>query len=228
MNKNILKKAFTAAIPVMSSYIVIGMSLGVVMQSRGYNALWTAATSVFIYAGSMQFVALELMCSGTKLLTVALTTLMVNLRHTFYGLSMVDKYKNTGKVKPYLIYALSDETYSLVCEPPQLEPGEEKAFYFLVTAMDQFCWILGTVLGALAGSMLPFSTEGIDFALTALFVSVVTEQWLSTKEHSPALLGMGLSLLCLLLFGPENFLLPSMLLILLVLSLCRRGKEARA
>lgn len=226
MNKSTLKKAFTAAIPVMSSYIVIGMSFGVVVQSRGYSALWTAATSIFIYAGSMQFVALELICSGANLLTAALMTLMVNLRHMFYGLSMIDKYKNTGRVKPYLIYALTDETYSLVCEPPALEPGEEKAFYFLVTAMDQFCWILGTVLGTLAGSVLPFSTEGIDFALTALFVSVVAEQWLSTKEHSPALLGLGLSLLCLLLFGPENFLLPSMLLILLALSLCRGRKEA--
>lgn len=227
MKKNPLKKAVVAAIPVMSSYLVIGMSLGVVMQSRGYNAIWAAATSIFIYAGSMQFVVLELMGSGAKLLTVALTTLMVNLRHMFYGLSMINPYKNTGKVKPYLIYALSDETYSLVCEPPELEPGEEKMFYFFVTAMDQFCWILGTVLGALVGSVLPFSTEGVDFALTALFVSVVTEQWLSTKEHSPAILGLGLSLLCLLLFGPESFLLPSMLLILLALSLGRNGKEAK-
>jgi len=211
----------------MSSYIVIGISFGVIVQNRGCGVMWAAATSIFIYAGSMQFVLLELMCDGASLLTVALTTVMVNLRHVFYGLSMIDKYKNTGRAKPYLIYALSDETYSLVCAPPELAPGEERAFYCLVTALDQASWVLGTVLGALLGTVLPFNTEGIDFALTALFVSVVVEQWLSTKEHSPALLGLGLSLLCLLLFGPENFLLPAMLLILLGLSLGwnRKGAE---
>ena len=180
--------------------------------------------SVFIYAGSMQFVALELMTGGAGLLTVALTTVMVNLRHVFYGLSMIDQYKNVGKAKPYLIFALCDETYSLVCNPPALAPGEEKTFYLLVSVMNQISWVLGSILGGLLGAALPFSTQGIDFALTALFVSVVAEQWLSTKEHTPALLGLGLSLLSLLLFGPENFLLPAMLLILLGLSLYRFGK----
>lgn len=228
MNKNVFKKALTACLPVISSFIVIGISFGVVVQSRGYGPLWAGAMSVFIYAGSMQFVALELMASGAGLLTAAVTTVMVNLRHVFYGLSMIDKYKNMGKAKPYLIFALCDETYSLVCNPPALAPGEEKAFYLLVSAMNQVSWVLGSVLGGVLGAALPFSTEGIDFALTALFVSVVAEQWLSTKEHTPALLGLGLSLLCLLLFGPENFLLPSMLLILLGLSLYRRGKGVKA
>lgn len=228
MNKNVFKKALTAALPVMYSYLIIGMGFGVVVQSRGFGPLWAGAMSVFIYAGSMQFVALELIGSGASLLTAALTTVMVNLRHVFYGLSMVDKYKTTGAFKPYLIYALSDETYSLVCNPPELLPGEQRYFYLLVSAMDQASWVLGSILGGLLGAALPFSTEGIDFALTALFVSVVAEQWLSTKEHTPALLGLGLSLLCLLLFGPENFLLPAMLLILLGLSLYRLGKGAKA
>ena len=227
MNKNVLKKALTAALPVMYSYLIIGMGFGMVVQSRGFGALWAGAMSVFIYAGSMQFVALELMASGAGLLTVALTTVMVNLRHVFYGLSMIDQYKDVGKAKPYLIFALCDETYSLVCNPPALAPGEEKAFYLLVSLMNQASWVLGSILGGLLGAALPFSTEGIDFALTALFVSVVAEQWLSTKEHTPALLGLGLSLFCLLLFGPENFLLPAMLLILLGLSLYRLGKGAK-
>ena len=228
MNKTVFKKALTAALPVMYSYLIIGMGFGMVVQSRGYGALWAGAMSVFIYAGSMQFVALELMTSGASLLTAAITTVMVNLRHVFYGLSMVDKYKSTGACKPYLIYALSDETYSLVCNPPELLPGEERVFYLLVTAMDQSCWVLGSILGGLLGAALPFSTEGVDFALTALFVSVVVEQWLSSKDHTPALLGLGLSLLCLLLFGPDQFLLPAMVLILLGLSLYRRGKGAKA
>ena len=118
MNKNVFKKALTACLPVISSFIVIGISFGVVVQSRGFGPLWAGAMSVFIYAGSMQFVALELIGSGASLLTAAITTVMVNLRHVFYGLSMVDKYKTTGAFKPYLIYALSDETYSLVCNPP--------------------------------------------------------------------------------------------------------------
>lgn len=228
MNKKVFKKALTACLPVISSFIVIGISFGVVVQSRGYGALWAGAMSVFIYAGSMQFVALELMASGAGLLTAAITTVMVNLRHVFYGLSMIEQYKNMGKAKPYLIFALCDETYSLVCNPPELEPGEKKAFYLLVSVMNQASWVLGSLLGGLLGAVLPFSTEGIDFALTALFVSVVAEQWLSTKEHTPALLGLGLSLLCLLLFGAENFLLPAMLLILLGLSLYRLGKGAKA
>ena len=228
MNKNVFKKALTAALPVMYSYLIIGMGFGMVVQSRGFGALWAGAMSVFIYAGSMQFVALELIGSGASLLTAAITTVMVNLRHVFYGLSMVDKYKDVGKAKPYLIYALSDETYSLVCNPPELLPGEQRVFYLLVSAMDQASWVLGSILGGLLGAALPCSTQGIDFALTALFVSVVAEQWLSTKEHSPALLGLGLSLLCLLLFGAERFLLPAMLLILLGLSLYRLGKGAKA
>ena len=228
MNKTVFKKALTAALPVMYSYLIIGMGFGMVVQSRGYGALWAGAMSVFIYAGSMQFVALELIGSGASLLTAAITTVMVNLRHVFYGLSMVDKYKNAGACKPYLIYALSDETYSLVCNPPELLPGEERVFYLLVSAMDQASWVLGSILGGLLGAALPFSTQGIDFALTALFVSVVAEQWLSSKDHTPALLGLGLSLLCLLLFGADQFLLPAMVLILLGLSLYRRGKGAKA
>lgn len=228
MNKKVFKKALTAALPVMYSYVVIGMGFGMVVQSRGYGALWAGAMSVFIYAGSMQFVALELIGSGASLLTAAITTVMVNLRHVFYGLSMVDKYKNAGACKPYLIYALSDETYSLVCNPPELLPGEQRVFYLLVSAMDQASWVLGSILGGLLGAALPFSTEGVDFALTALFVSVVAEQWLSSKDHTPALLGLGLSLLCLLLFGADQFLLPAMALILLGLSLYRKGKGAKA
>lgn len=228
MNRKVFKKALTASLPVISGFLAIGISFGVVAQSRGYGAVWTAAMSTFIYAGSMQFVALELMSSAASLTTAALTTLMVNLRHVFYGLSMIERYKNTGRVKPYLIFALCDETYSLVCTPPELEPGEEKSFCFLVSIIDQISWIIGSVLGSLLGAALPFSTEGIDFALTALFVSVFVEQWLSVKDHVPALLGLALPAVCLLAFGPDSFLLPSMLLILLALSLYRRREGAKA
>ena len=223
-----MKKAFVASVPVLSGYLVIGLSFGVVLQSRGYGPLWAAAMSAFIYAGSMQFVAVELMSSAASLFTVALTTLMVNMRHVFYGLSMVDRYKNTGRARPYLIFALTDETYSLVCNPPKMAPEDEKNFYILVSVLDHIYWIAGSFLGSVLGAMLPFSTEGIDFALTALFVSVFVEQWLSAKDHVPALMGLGASVLCLPVFGADNFLIPSMLLILLGLTLYRRREEAKA
>lgn len=228
MKKDVLKKAFVASVPVLSGYLVIGLSFGVVLQSRGYGPLWSAAMSAFIYAGSMQFVAVELMSSAASLFTVALTTLMVNMRHVFYGLSMVDRYKNTGKARPYLIFALTDETYSLVCNPPEMAPEDEKSFYILVSVLDHVYWILGSFLGSILGAMLPFSTEGIDFALTALFVSVFVEQWLSAKDHVPALMGLVASALCLLIFGADNFLIPSMLLIMLGLTLYRKREEAKA
>ena len=149
MKKDVLKKAFVATVPVLSGYLVIGLSFGVVLQSRGYGALWSAAMSAFIYAGSMQFVAVELMSSAASLFTVALTTLMVNMRHVFYGLSMIDRYKNTGKAKPYLIFALTDETYSLVCNPPELPREEEKT-------STSWCRRWTTCIGYWAPSWAPY------------------------------------------------------------------------
>ena len=139
----------------------------------------------------------------------------------------MDRYKNTGRARPYLIFALTDETYSLVCNPPEMKAEDEKSFYILVSAFDHIYWIAGSVLGSLLGSVLPFSTEGIDFALTALFVSVFAEQWLSVKDHMPALMGLGASVLCLLVFGADNFLIPAMVLILLGLTLYRKREGAR-
>lgn len=152
---------------------------------------------------------------------------MVNARHLFYGISMVDKYKNAGRGKPYLIYALSDETYSLVCSENDLAPEQKNRYYLAVTALDQFYWVAGTVLGSLLGSLIRFSTEGLDFALTALFISIFVDQWLGTKDHAPAAVGVAASVLCLVLFGPDRFLIPSMLLITLALTLMRGKKEAK-
>ena len=226
MNKNVFKKALTACLPVISSFIVIGISFGVVVQSRGFGPLWAGAMSVFIYAGSMQFVALELMASGAGLLTAAVTTVMVNLRHVFYGLSMIEQYKNMGKARPYLIFALCDETYSLVCVDMDMEEGERNKFCLFVTALDQFYWVLGSVLGSLLGAVITFNTEGMDFALTALFVTVFVEQWLSTKDHAAAIVGVAASVICLVIFGSGSFLIPSMVAITLALTLMRKRQEA--
>ena len=177
--------------------------------------------SLFIYAGSMQFMTVSLLTGGAGLLTAALTTLVVNARHLFYGISMVDAYKGAGNKKPYLIYALTDETYSLVSR----EQNPDHGYCFLVSLFDQIYWVTGSILGSLAGSLLPLNFEGIEFVLTALFVTIFVEQWLSTKDHGPAIVGVSATALCLLIFGKDVFLIPSMAAIAAILILMRRRKS---
>lgn len=218
-----IRKAFIASIPVMAGYIVLGAGFGIVLETKGLGLIWAVAMSVFIYAGSMQYVAIELITGGASLITTALTTLMVNARHLFYGISMVDKYKGAGKKKPYLIFALTDETYSLVCSDESVKDVNNKyLYYFTVSLLNQIYWITGTVIGSLSGRMINFSTEGIDFALTALFVTIFTEQWISEKNHGPAIAGLASSILCLVVFGKDNFLIPAMCCIVAVLGFMRK------
>ncbi len=220
--KSDLRRAAAATLPVLTGYVVLGMGFGVILRSRGYGVLWALAMSVFIYAGSMQYVAIDLLTGGASLFAMALTTLAVNARHLFYGISMVDKYRSVPK-KLFLIFTLTDETYSLVCSEAGMEKIHNRHFYyFCVSLFDYLYWITGSVIGSLLGSVLPFSTEGIDFALTALFLTVFVEQWLNTKNHTAALVGVAASVLCLVLIGPENFLIPAMLLITLALTLLQK------
>ena len=218
--KQTMKSAIVATLPVLTGYLVLGFGFGIVLRAAGGSIVLAAAMSTLIYAGSMQYVAIGLLTGGASLITAALTTLMVNARHIFYGVSMLDKYRAVGARKPYLIFALTDETYSLVCTDALPVPDEQrKAYYLLVSLFNHLYWITGSVLGALVGSLISFNTEGIDFALTALFVTVFWDQWLSTKKHAPALIGVGAALACLLIFGSESFLIPTMLLIALILLL---------
>lgn len=227
MKDNTLRAAFLDTIPVMTGYIFLGFGFGIIMLQNGYNPLWSIAMSLFIFAGSMQYVAVGLLTSGASLLTAALTTFVVNARHVFYGISMIDAYKGTGRKKPYLIFALTDETYSLVSREQLPENIDRHKYFFLVSLFDQSYWVLGTLLGALLGALLPINYEGIDFVLTALFVTIFVEQWLSTKNHIPAIIGVGASVICLLIFGSSSFLIPSMILIAALLVLTRKtGKEA--
>lgn len=226
MKHKLVRRAFVSSLPVMAGYIVLGTGFGILLQSRGYGILWSLAMSIFIYAGSMQYLAVDLISGGASLITAALTTLMVNARHLFYGVSMIDKYKDTGRYKPYLIFGLTDETYSLNCgELPEgvQEPGK---YYFLVSLFNQCYWVAGSALGSLLGTVLPFSTEGIDFSLTALFVTVFVEQWKSIKDHIPAIIGVVCAAVCLYFFGPDKFLIPTMILITLALTAYRRKEES--
>ena len=221
------KYAFVRSLPIMAGYIVLGLGFGVLLQSKGYGVGWALAMGGLIYAGSMQYVAIDLLAGGASLISAALMTLMVNARHLFYGISMLERYKDTGAAKPYLIFALTDETYSVVCSGDVPDGVDRKKYYFWVSLLDQFYWVVGCVSGALLGSVLPFDTTGIDFSMTALFLVVMVEQWRSTCDHTPALVGLGVSLVCLLIFGSSNFLIPSMIGITVVLTLLRGTMEKR-
>ncbi len=224
--KEAAAKAFYTSLPVMAGYVVLGIGFGILMHAAGYGTLWTAAMSLFIYAGSMQYVGVGLLSGGASVLTTMLTTVMVNARHLFYSISMASLYKDAGRYKPYLIFALTDETYSLLCGGKTPEDADPFLYRFLVSLFNQCYWVTGSILGSLLGAVLPFSTAGIEFSMTALFIASFTEQWLTSKDHVPALTGLFCTLLCLLLFGRENFLIPAMLLITAVLTLLRGKREA--
>lgn len=226
--KFLVKRSFLDTLPVMAGYLFLGTGFGMLLHSKGYSILCAAAMSIFIYAGSMQYLAVDLLSGGASLIAAAITTLMVNARHLFYGISMIDKYKGCGWRKPYLIFALTDETYSLNCGGAPEDVSDSKTYFFLVSLFNQCYWVTGSMLGVLVGSILPVSTEGIDFALTALFVTVFVEQWKSTGDHIPAMIGVLSSVLCLLLFGAGNFLIPAMVLITIALTLYQPRREDAA
>lgn len=226
--RSIFFRALRTSLPVMAGYIVLGMGFGMVLRDAGYGPEWALAMSVLIYAGSMQFVLVNLLSGGASLLTVAVTTLLVNARHLFYGISMLDRYRDTGWAKPYLIFSLTDETYSLLSTDSRLLPAGEgrKTFYLLVSLLNQCYWVTGSLLGSALGAVIPFSTRGIDFSLTALFLTILVDQWRSGRGRLFNALGLGITLLCLLLFGADRFLIPSMLLILAAV-IPMVGKEAK-
>ena len=208
--KKTLQQAFLKSLPVMAGYIVLGFGFGIIAQKNGYGIWWVLAMSTFIYAGSMQYVAIDLLTGGATILAAAITTFMVNARHLFYGISMIEPYQDAGKKKPYLIFALTDETYSLVCSGQAPEGLDFHKYSFWVSLFNQSYWIAGSLLGVLAGTVITFNTAGVEFAMTALFITVFVEQWKSTGNHYPAVIGVAVSIICLFLFGREHFLIPAM------------------
>jgi len=222
LKKDAVRIAFLDTLPVMAGYVFLGFGFGILLFQSGYGVLWSVGMSLFIYAGSMQYLTVSLLTGGAGLLTAALTTVVVNARHLFYGISMVDAYKGAGKKKPYMIFALTDETYSLVSQN-QVPAGISRHGYcFLVSLFDHIYWVVGSALGSLTGTFLPVNYEGIEFALTALFVTIFVEQWLSTTDHRPAFMGVAATVLCLILFGRDVFLIPSMVIIAIGLTTMRK------
>lgn len=226
-----LKKIFLSTVPVLSGYLVLGAGFGVLLEAKGYGILWGIIIPITMYSGSMQYVAVDLLASGASLITAAITTVMVNARHLFYGISMIERYKGMGPAKLYMIFGLTDETYSLVSHDREDMPEDipsRRRIYFFTTLFNQIYWIIGCVLGFVMGALLPFSMEGIEFSLTALFITVFIDQWRSTKDHASAIIGAGASLACLIAFGADNFLIPAMIAITVCLTALRFARKRKA
>ena len=229
MKKKAFRAAFPYTLPICIGFLFLGMSYGFMMRSKGFSFVYPLFMSMFIFAGSMEFVTCNLLLSAFNPIAAFFLALMVNARHLFYGLSMLEKYKNTGWKKPYLIFGMCDETFSVNCTAKIPEDVDEGWFMFFVTLLNQICWVGGATLGALLGYVIHFDTTGIEFVMTALFVVMFLNQWEEKgADHKAALTGVGASLLCLLVFGGQNFILPAMALIIVCFLLAeKRGGDKK-
>lgn len=220
------RAAFPHTIPVLTGYLFIGMAFGVMIQEKGYNFLWAMLMSLLCYAGSGQYLAVNFFTPGVSLLHVIFMEFMVNIRHIFYGLSLLERFAKAGKKRLYLIFSLTDETYSLYFITKVPPDVEEDKFLFAIAVLDQSYWIIGSGIGALLGNIMPFDATGIDFAMTALFVVIMVEQWMEKKNRPSVIIGLICGLVCLLIFGAENFILPTMICIMVILLLGRHTLES--
>ncbi len=223
MNRKSLAAAFPCTVPVLMGYLSIGIVFGWMLSAIGYNPLWSVAMSATIYAGSGQYLGVDLLANATPLADVAFLTLVINFRHLVYGLSLLEKFKGMGWRKLYMIFSLTDETYALLAGLKAPEGVDEKDFYFTIAVLDHLYWIFGSLIGAVAGSLISINTEGIDFAMTALFIVIAVEQWQSAQRHFPVFLGALGTLLCLVLIGPDGgrFLIPALGILVAGLLLAR-------
>ena len=223
MKTKAFRAAFPYTLPICVGFLFLGMSYGFLMGSYGFSVVYPMLMSLFIFAGSMEFVTANLLLMPTfQPLHAFLLTLMVNARHLFYGLSLLEKFRGLGWKKPYLIFGLCDETFSIHCAvtpPEDVDPGW---FMFFTTVLNQSYWVAGATLGGLLGQVIHFNTQGIEFVMTALFVVMFLSQWEQNKDHRPALVGVGCTLLCLLVLGSDHFLLPAMALIILCFLFLRK------
>ncbi len=222
MKKQAFRAAFPYTLPVLMGYLFLGIAFGVLLSEKGFSLPWALFMSAVIYAGSMQFAAIGLLTAAFAPLSAFFLTLMVNARHLFYGLSMLEPFRKMGRLKPYMVFSLTDETYSLLCGIRPPENVDQKWFTFFIALLDQSYWIIGSCIGAVAGSLIPFDSTGIDFAMTALFLVIFVEQWENAESKLPALLGIGITVTCLLVFGPDRFLIFSMAGILAALLLFKK------
>lgn len=219
------KTAFPYTIPVLTGYLFIGIAFGVMFAEKGYSFLWAILMSTLVYAGSGQYLAVNFFVPGFSFIQAIFLTLMVNIRHVFYGISLLEKFNRFGKKRWYLVFGLTDETYSLLCTTNIPEDVDDEKFLLAITLLNQSYWIIGSAIGGIAGTVIPFDSTGIDFAMTALFVVIFLEQWFQKKNRIPAVIGMVVSFICLQIFGADHFVLPTMLIIIGVLFMSRKKLE---
>jgi 4-azaleucine resistance transporter AzlC len=227
MNRNIIKTAFIKSIPILCSYFFVSMAYGIMMEEAGFAWYYSLLTSMTVYTGAFQFVLITFLSSGASLFTIAVTAFLMNSRQTFYSLTFVDAFKSMGKRLPYMIHTMTDETYAVNCTLDETQEGKQDIM-FLVALFSRCYWMIGAVAGGVLGQIIPFDLEGIDFCMTALFVIIFMEQWENSRKHFPALLGIGTAVLCLIVFGADNFMLPSLLLVsgILLFANDRKGETA--
>ena len=220
--KRAMRRAFPYTVPVLAGYLFIGAAFGVMFADQGYNVLWAVLMSVVVYAGSGQYLATNFFVPGISILQAVFLTLMVNIRHVFYGLSLVDRYNRFGRKRWYLIFGMTDETYSLICTTGVPDDVDEEKFLLSITLLNQLYWIVGTAIGSLTATVIAFDSTGIEFAMTALFIVMFMELWYRRSNRPAELIGMLSAVLCLALFGASNFVLPTMVLMVAVILLGRK------
>lgn len=223
--KKALKCAFPYTIPIFAGFWFLGLTYGIYMNVNGFSFIYPMLMSLTIFAGSIEFIAVNMLMGAFDPLQALAMTLMINARHLFYGIAMLDKFRGLGWKKIYLIFGMCDESFSINYTADIPEDVDRGWFMFFVTLLNHFYWFSGATLGGIFGSFLQFSTEGLDFVMTAMFVVIFLEQWLKEKDHVSSLCGLAVSLLCLILFGADQFMVPAMLAILGVLTLLRRPLE---
>ncbi len=222
-----LKVAFPQTIPIFTGFWFLGMAYGIYMNASGFSFVYPLCMSLLIYGGSLEFVAVEMLLSPFAPLQTFIIALLIQARHLFYGLSMLDKFKGLGWKKYYLIFGMCDETFSINCSADIPEDVDRGWFYFWVTLLNQFYWSAAATTGGIVGSLLKIDTSGISFVMTSMFVVIFLEQWLKEKEHSASLIGLTVSVLCLIVFGPDSFMVPTMVLIVGLLTLLRKPLEKK-
>ena len=235
MYRRAFRAAFPATVPVLMGYLSIGIAFGLMLQAIGYNFIWAFFMSLTIYAGSGQYMGVGLLETGAGLVSMAVMTLILNFRHLVYGLSMLEKFKGMGAKKLYMIFSLTDETYALLSSARVPDRVDPHAYYFAIAVLDHIYWIAGSVIGSVAGALIHFNTQGIDFAMTALFLVIAVDQWQTYRSHLPALLGCGITVLSLVVLGADAMLIPALCVIIAALLVLRArlddsrdaaGKEA--
>lgn len=217
-----LKAAFPNTIPILTGFLFLGMAYGVYSNTSGFSFLYPLFTSILVFGGSLEFVTVSMLLSPFSPIQTFIMTLLIQARHLFYGLSMLEKYKGMGAKKPYLIFGLCDESFSINYSVNIPDDVDKSWFYFFVTLLNQMYWVTGTFLGAMLGSVISINTDGISFVMTAMFVVIFMEQWLKEVNHISSIMGLTVSVICLIIFGADSFMLPTMIAIIALLTIFRK------